>query len=274
MHHYAHLTNKVDRNYYLVSNDSLLDAPTYQCIMDGMDASYALVDNHICKNVEQIFQTDERFINPEKASTHFLKLLSPYIQFNTKIKPSDIDPLDCSMVLDCTNNHLFPHPDFHYEQTLSLIYQKKSDSKLTGYTFVDGPCGSLYPFDISRRLYSLTHVTWTSVQKCKEWTSSMNTIEDSELGRRQNAMEQYIQKHLPDFSKEYSYHSHFLSLKCKPNKSSCDSRECFVDEFVQNDVPVVRVICGKITGIFEFEKYVQNKLSQQNFELDIKKKSI
>ena len=257
MSQYSKLTNSISNNYYLVSNNSLLDAKTYDCIMDAMDLSYTQVDLPHIKNVQSVIRTDERFINPAKAHDHFYKLLAPYTTFNVQVTPEFLTSGAFSHVFDCTNNHLFPSKEYVYEQTVSFVY--KGPASHDGYTFVDGPCGgSLYPYDIQNNLYTLTHVKWTPVGQSSSHLFS--PIPKVELQKRQKNMEAFMTAHMPHFLDKFEYRSYFTSLKCKPIQSGCDARTCFIRDFNLNKTPVTSVLCGKITGIFQFEDHAHRIL--------------
>lgn len=268
---YGHTTQSVPHNYYCVSDESLLDGPTYQCIMDAMDLSYTRVDLPEVCGVTDTFMTDERFIDPCKAYDYFWRHLKPFVTLNANVTHEFLAARNSmySHVFDCTSNHLFPSPIHLYEQTVSFVYKEKAPAALRGYplqgrhlrgyTFVDGNCGSLYPHNVEDQLYTLTHVEHTPIQKVRT-ISALQPVTPNDLDARRCAMEAYICRHLPNFANEFEYKTHFLSLKCKPAQSACDARSCDIANFQWNGMPVTRVVCGKITGIFQFERHVQKIL--------------
>ena len=68
-------------------------------------------------------------------------------------------------------------------------------------------------------------------------------------------MENDVLEVYPKFKKTFKYNSYFLSYKCKL-VSNIDTRECNI----YKDNNIISVNCGKITGIFEFEDFIREKL--------------
>jgi hypothetical protein len=250
---YPQFTVKVEPNLYLVSKKSLLDAETYKLIMNELDVSFSETDANVT-NTQVALQTEERYINPRLAQTYFRNLLDPYLHLNSTIDDKYLEKhgADFSYVLNCTNNCFNPIPNCLYELTLSGIYECKTNRPPHGYTVVDGSFGSLYPYDTSNNLYTLTHVSYTPLLKA----SSLDALRDFKpskqlIRERVQQMEQDMNQYVPTFSDDYVYKDYFLSFKCKP-QSSCDERGCYIRQLGN----VISVVCGKITGIFKFEEYL------------------
>ena len=72
-------------------------------------------------------------------------------------------------------------------------------------------------------------------------------------------METDVIKYYKNFTKDFKYINYFTSYKCK-SKCNNDTRDCNI---LQNN-NIISVNCGKITGIFEFEKYLKKYLDNYN----------
>ena len=121
---------------------------------------------------------------------------------------------------------------------------------------MDGDFFSLFPRDIDKKIYSLTHVKHTPFQKTKNINNfNNNSILDVDVDDIKKKIENDVIKYIPNFKKKYIYKSYFTSYKCKL-LSNNDSRDCVIE---QNN-NIINVNCGKIIGIFELENFITNNL--------------
>lgn len=121
---------------------------------------------------------------------------------------------------------------------------------------MDGNFFSLFPREITKKLYTLTHVEYTPLIKSKKLDDVKNyKLEDDVLENVIKNMETDVLKVYSKFKKTFKYISYFLSYKCKL-VSNMDTRECNIYQ----DNNIISVNCGKITGIFEFEDFIREKL--------------
>lgn len=259
MNTYKAFTVPVPNNIYLVSDKSLMDAGTYSLIMNDLGVAYEEVSldtiDPPVRHATLALCVEEKYIDPRRARKFFKSNLGPYIRTGIAVDDAFIQTQkhDYSHVLNCTNNLYTPLPKCLYELTLSAIYKRNvPDGIIRGYTVVDGSFGSLYPYDPERDMYTLTHVTHTPLCKAPDLvTLSEFKPTQSEIQERVVKMEHHIASHLPSFATDYTYHSNFISYKCKP-QSACDERGCYIG---QTD-NMITVVCGKITGIFQFEDFL------------------
>ena len=264
METYPECTQEVPQNLYIVPNCSLLDFETYTMIMKHSGLQFNQVENKIFTNIQGVINTTERYIDPDKVFSFFQTQLLSNCQFNTHISKEYLTSHSdqFSYILDCTNNQLFQQQNTIFETTLSLVYQlqtKSDDTELWGLTFVDGPCGSLYPFQPKENLYTLTHVLHTPIHRSNNLEKLNNTITRTQLEDRKKQMETFMIDHVPIFFKQLRYQSYFISTKCKNHKLACDERECYVHHDKINTTPISSVVCCKITGIFQFEDIIKKQ---------------
>ena len=264
---YREVIDFIDFNYYLIANNSFIDYDTYMSIFSDNHYHHNIIKNTTFTNIDgNIINTKEKIINSNKVKKLFKK------KFNKndltlgyevkKISRNDNkivinDDLECDLLIDCTYNQLnLSKKKYTYELTISLLYDRTNfDEHFESITVMDGPFFSLFPRDISKKTYTLTHVTYTPLIKS-------NKIEDIEKYVLQkdtvinikNKMEETVLNIYPNFKKNFCYKSYFTSYKCKVNCTN-DSRECIIEE--NNNI--INVNCGKIIGIFEFEEYLKKR---------------
>jgi hypothetical protein len=223
------------------------------------------------KEIEgNIINTKEKIINSFRAKKYFENNIDNNdINFNYYVKTINQncnnkiiinDELECDLLIDCTYNQLNLHNkenEYIYELTISLLYERINfDEIFESITVMDGDFFSLFPRDISKRLYTLTHVKYTPLIKSKNLEDIKNyKLEDNILEDVIKNMETEVLKVYSNFKKTFKYISYFLSYKCKL-VSNIDTRECNIYQ----DKNIISVNCGKITGIFEFEDFIREKL--------------
>jgi len=222
------------------------------------------------KEIEgNIINTKEKIINPFKAKKYFESEIDKGdIEYNynvSKITQNDKkviinDDLECDLLIDCTYNqlNLFNNgKEYIYELTISLLYKRINFSEpFESITVMDVDFFSLFPREISKEIYTLTHVKYTPLIKSKYLDDIRNyKLEDKTLEDIIDNMEYDVMRIYTSFKKNFKYISYFLSSKCKL-VSQNDSRECNIYQ----DKNIISVNCGKITGIFEFEEYILNNL--------------
>jgi hypothetical protein len=202
----------------------------------------------------------ERFINPFKAKEYFQKLLTPYLhildnpQEQTKtieslVSATQNGPYD--LILNCTYNHLAPIEYDYYEIFVSLIY-KITEVNLFACTIMDGPFFSIYPYKPEEQLYTVTSVKHGVVWKGREIPE--NFIPN--IQQIQTDMENDILKYIPSWESISQYSHYFMSYKTKPQTISDDRSLRY-----KIDNNIIHFYGGKITGIFEAERVVYEKIN-------------
>lgn len=254
----------IDNNYYCVSKESLIDYETYKQIYNLAKYKHVEIKNNFINNIDgNIINTQEKIINSEKAKKYFNKNIKCEIKFNYFVK--DIKQIDdkvvinddliCDLLIDCTYNQLnLSKNKYTYENTISFIYERINfTDDYDSITVMDGEFFSLFPRDVNKKLYSLTHVKYTPYQKENEYLKLNKNITDEEVTKINKNMVNDVIKYLPKFNKEYILKNYFISYKCKLISKN-DTRECIIEQ----DNNIISVNCGKIIGIFELEEYFLN----------------
>ena len=253
---YGKYASMLDNNYYHIANDSIIDYETYKIIMGNM-LFFEEVNCEEMKNIQGTIKTKEMFIENYNIKKFFKKELKDYIKTNFEVTYDFLEKnkTNFEFIFNCTNNALNTNKDFYFEKTLSLVYKKIENTNIVnGYTLVDGPLCSLYPYDIEKQLYTLTDVENTSLLKSYD-LSNIKDHELKDLIDRRRRMEEKLCKYHKNFLQEYKYDGHYISLKIK-KESKSDERDCYISR----EGNIINVFCDKILGIFIFEDYVKKLL--------------
>lgn len=263
---FRNLIDFIDNNYYCISNDSFIDFNTYKQIFNLPVYKHTFVKNNIFNNIDgDIINTQEKIINSAKSKEYFKTNIKCEIKFNYAVNDiRQIDnkviinnELECDLLFDCTYNQLnLSKKKYVYENTISLLYERVNfDDDYDSITVMDGDFFSLFPRDIDKQIYSLTHVKYTPFQKTKNRVELNDNIDDRTVNKIKDNMVNEVKKYIPNFTNKYVYKSYFTSYKCKL-VSNNDSRNCIIEK----DDNIISVNCGKIIGIFELEQFIRQEL--------------
>jgi len=259
------MVNKINKNYYLISNDSLIDFETISSIYKYENYKIDIVNNSIFKNINNnILNVDECVINSNKCKEYFTnnitckkvfnkKVIAIHYKDDPKIILEDNTVIFGDLIIDCTCNLLnLSSKKYTYEKTISLLYKKVGETNFDAMTVIDGKFFSLYPHDISNNIYTLTDVEFTPLICSKNIKDIDNYIlNKNKIDEVKYEMENKLNYYYSDFKTNFEYIDFFCSNKIKLVSNS-DSRECNIEKI--ND-KLITINCGKITGIFEMEDY-------------------
>jgi len=270
---YRELLDFIDNNYYCISKDSFIDYNTYlQIFLNDIDYDHTIVENTYLSNIDgNMINTKEKIINSEKVKHFFLKNIdNNNIKLNYKVEKIENknnkviinDEIECDLLIDCTyNQQQLSKKKYVYENTISLLYKRINfTNNFDSLTIMDGPFFSLFPRDITKQLYTLTHVKHTPFLSSTNVNDILTNNIDStiDVEKIKNNMEIDVKKYYKDFKKDFTYCDYFTSYKCK-NVCQNDSRNCNIEKSGNN---IITVNCGKIIEIFEFEDYVKKFMKQ------------
>jgi hypothetical protein len=257
---YPYLATSFSKNLYFISKEqSYVDISSYIHIITDHISSHRFVNQetipiNIINVNESVLEVKEKYINPFKARELFAKELRPYMLdiSDTNVFKS-IDSIieacnsEYSLVVNCTYNHLNPIEYEHYELFVTLLY-KIDTPEVFGYTIMDGPFFSIYPYDIDNKIYTVTSVTHGVAYKGRKLEYELS---ESQLGSIRQKMEEQILQYIPDWCALSTYVSHYTSWKTKHNTVTDDRSVRYTHEN-----GILNIYGGKITGIFEAEKIV------------------
>lgn len=254
---YGSCVTAFDRNYYFIHSQSKVSIDAFRRQFCGQSHSEIHTGMRTNMLEDIAFSVNEKFIDNIAAKRYmedsigqYLTLCdSPRIHQDTAIYVNDIQ---YDYVLNCTNNQYVPIPiPFNpiYETVCSLLYRIDFDQP-TGLTIMDGPFFSIFPYDIDKKLYTITHVIHSILSK---GPIISNPSIDSESVRHK--IESEIFHVFPDLKGMCEYHGYFTSKKTKYDYETDDRSLRWFDSG-----RYLSFSGGKITGIFEMEPILLDKI--------------
>lgn len=259
---YGDCVTAFPQNYYLIHKDSKVSLDAYREIFRGWSHTEHPISElgMRAENIEAImFAVDEKFIDSGAAKKRMERDLASVLMLQDspriEIRDSDIlvDGVSYDFVLNCTNNQYVPVPIPYsptYETVASFLYTATDSPFPRGLTLMDGPFFSLFPYDITQKVYTLTHVVHSVLARGPVGNEVRCDIDDARA-----AAEADVRKVFPTLLDGLVYTGYFTSKKTKY-------------EFVTDDRSIrtfrqgryLSVSGGKITGIFEMEPILRKML--------------
>ena len=198
------------------------------------------------------------YIDHRKASTYFKDTLSKYLYQCPNNIFSSIDSIkeyleldESDIIINCTYNQLSPIEYEKYELYISLIY--KIDIDTFAITIMDGPFFSIYPYDIENRLYTVTSVEHGVIYSGTSLIDA--SISNGQLTETREKIERLLDEYIDNWRNKFIYEGYNLSWKTKA-ATTTDDRSVRINR----DGNVINIYGGKITGIFNAEKYIEKVL--------------
>lgn len=257
MNIYGGFTRGVPINIYAIAkNESLVDFSQYKQTLSGEVPFIEIYkpEEFGLFEVEGALLTGERHIVTDRVAKYFKEEIGDLITYEFKkgkrdfLKPSWAKPweIDCTF---CSNENSGVD---RYEPCIVPLLEGPSDKAVT---IMDGPFGSLYPWDEDRNICSLSSAKYTPFTKdCKTYNEATEILLDlsmDEIFERTNAMIQSMEKFYPQIL-DFKVVDHRFSVRAMP-LSGADTR--LVD--VQRDKKVIKIRAGKIDAIIHAQKEVE-----------------
>ncbi len=272
---YGHLTRGVPVNIYAIADkDSLVDFGNYvQVLRDEIEfvtvydpAEYGL------QNVEGAILTGERHIVISEARAHFEEKLAGVLHINSNPErgPEEIrieNPENSKQFVTVQRNKFDWEIDCtfcaregagvdRYEPCITTLLEGPTDRAVT---IMDGPFGSIYPWDEAKGLNSLTSAKYTPLTKCDTWQQAadiIDTIDEPYLKQRSNEMLDQMAYYWPDVRKLYTVTGHRLGIRAMP-RSGADAR---LVDIVNTGERTLRVRAGKIDAVLHAERLICERI--------------
>lgn len=258
MEHYGHLTRGVPINIYAVAaDDSLVDFQNY-CQSLANEVEFLTVDAREfgLTNVEGAVQTGERHILINKAREHFSAELKDIAVYGQPAGHTDDPAWD--LTLDCTFCANDAERIARFEPCLMVLMEGPSHIAVT---IMDGPFGSLYPWDEEQNLCSLTSALLTPLSKeCRSYSDAKAILKAwplSDLMDRARAMVEQMSLFWPLIN-EYKIMDIRLSVRAMP-RSGADAR---LVDIVRTGERTLRIRAGKIDAVFRAEELVRKAIRE------------
>ncbi len=274
MARYGHLTHGVPVNVYAVAeHESLLDFGTYKQILRD-EIEFVTVESVTSvssakevtverpaelglRNVEGAILTGERHFIVDRAREHFTKALGNRVIYNQP--PGEVDDPRWDVTVDCT---FCAHDSIgidRFEACLTVLLEGPTDRAVT---VMDGPFGSIYPWDESQGLSSLTSAKWTPLARTPTWGAARvfldgPTAKDAVAECSRGMFAQMVSFY-PRIRDEYRIVDHRLAIRAMP-RSAADAR---LVDVVRIGDRALRVRAGKLDAIFHAERVIRDMLRE------------
>jgi hypothetical protein len=254
---YGHLTHGVPVNLYAIAaHDSLVDFGTYCQVLRG-EIEFVTVDDpseYGLQNVEGAILTGERHVVTAKARGHFGVALQDRVRFQTP--PGAVDDPRWDWTIDATFCANDSAGIDRYEPCLTVLMSGPVGKAVT---IMDGPFGSLYPWDEEAGLSSLTSASLTPFSKsCKTWAEARALLDGltmAQVRERAEAMVEQMRYFWPDVD-AYRVADYRLSIRAMP-RSGSDAR---LVDVVRVGERALRIRAGKIDAILHAEQLVREAM--------------
>lgn len=256
MNIYGQLTRKVPNNIYAIAEDaSLVDFSQYVDTLRGeVDFTVLGPDNGGLEHVEGAVSTDERHIVIDDVKRYFLDKLDGHILYGKK--PRIIDGPEYDLTVDATFCAYDSAAIDRYEPCIVGLLEGPTD---TAVTIMDGPFGSLYPWDEDRGLCSLSSAKWTPFSKqCRTWQEAQSILDGlscEDISHQLHSMRDDLARYYPTV-RDHTIVDHMLSVRAMP-LSGADTR---LVDIVDVGERAVRVRAGKIDAVVHAAKAIKQKL--------------
>jgi hypothetical protein len=243
--------SKFPNNTYVLSRkDSHVDAKTFATLFDIKPTSVTECLPFQIQCVEsEAYVVDEEYIDPERAQAHFQATLGQH--FRVLHNPEAFESLGSieaacdesfDYVLNCTYNHLEPLEYEHYECFLTLLYEIP-ELPTFGCTIMDGPFFSIYPYDLEKRLYTLTSVKHGVLYAGRD---TNHVVSEDAVTAVQARIESELSEFIANFKQFAKYAGYYTSWKTKPVTDNDDRSLRY-----KKEGRIISMYGGKITGIFQ-----------------------
>jgi hypothetical protein len=245
---YGFLSHCVPINIYAVAKDeSLVDFGTYVQILKPEIELIQIYSprEYGLENVEGAILTGERHIVISEARKFFEAELSKCLVTHSQLVPDwDIDCTFCAK----DNENID-----RYEACITVILHSEDANKAV--TIMDGPFPSVYPWDETNGLSSLTSAKLTPIQRCKTWEEANEVLQGTrkdEIEARANAMLKQMSHYWPRVLDLYEIVDYRLGIRAMP-KSAADAR---LVDIIRTGERALRVRASKIDAVIHAEKAI------------------
>jgi hypothetical protein len=255
---YGFMTRGVPVNLYAVaSHDSLVDYSQFIAAFRGK-VQFVEVDprEHGLQNVEGVVLTGERHIIIEKARDWFAAHLGGHVVYNSR--PETIDDDRWDLTVDCTFCANDAENIDRFEPCITGLIAGPTHKAVT---IMDGPFGSIYPWNEARGLCSLTSAALTPLSKtCRTWVEAkalLDATDDVAAIARCEAMLEDMAHFYPAAASDYQIVDYRKTIRAMP-RSAADSR---LVDVVSVGKKALRVRAGKIDAVFHAERQIKEWLA-------------
>lgn len=253
---YGRFMRPIKTNIYAIAADhSLVDYTQY---VDTLRNEIELLEIdpslYGLQNVEGAILTKEKHIVTDEVKAYFERELDGHITFNSK--PALIDDPAYDLTIDATFCSNDAAGVDRYEPCIVGLLSGPVD---TSVTIMDGPFGSLYVWNESKGLCSLSSAKYTPFSKsCKTYEEAKYILEhlsDADKLKQMQDMFDDLGQYYPALHESYAIVEPRLSIRAMP-LSGADSRLVDVVEYGER---AVRIRAGKIDAVVQAERIIKDR---------------
>jgi hypothetical protein len=262
---FGFLTRAIPVNLYAIADrDSLVDFEQYRRAFEGrvqfvdVEASaYGL------RNVEGALLTGERHIVIDNARAFFTDTLGGLVTYDAGFVKVDDPRFD--LTVDCT---FCANDDANIERFEPCVTALLKGPTDRATTIMDGPFGSIYPWNEDFGLSSLTSASLTPLTKtCRshaEARAMLDALNFRDLNIRADKMLDQMAHFWPDCRDLYKVADFKLTIRAMP-RSAADTR---LVDVVRVGKKALRVRAGKIDAIFHAARIVEGYIKTMGREAE------
>lgn len=253
---YGFLTKAVPINIYAIAAaDSSVDFGTYKTVLQRELQFIEIKPEEFgLREIEGAMLTGERHILVNNARLWFAEQLRDIVRYR---RPPEIASSKFDWTIDCTFCSNDEAGVDRYEPCVTALLKGPVDKAVT---IMDGPFPSIYPWNETLGLCSLTSAKWTPFSKnCKTWLEAdrlLRGLTRSEVDEQVHKMRSQMAKYWPDSMDIFEHVDSKLSIRAMP-RSGSDARLVDVHEGASNTL-VVRA--GKIDAVLYAEQLIVGML--------------
>lgn len=262
---YGFLTHEIKTNIYAVADSgSFLDFGAYKkCIQKTTAWEEVSPSAYGLRNVEGAAAVQERHIVTDDVRRFFRDALKDNLSVNCDLFMSGSEDY-YDWIIDCTFSQTTATPAMtidRYEPCLTVLLQTDTNQAIT---IMDGPFPSLYPWNESLGLCSLTSALYTPLSKsCRSYKEAVELLARTTrhaLMDRAKSMFRQMAYYYPKLGDTDIILDSNLrtSVRAMPS-SAADARICKV---VKTGEKTLVVLAGKIDAIFHAEKEIKRIISK------------
>lgn len=257
MRRYGFMTRGVPVNIYAVASEqSMVDYSQYVSAFRGrVDLIEVDPAEYGLRNVEGAILTGERHIVIDKARAWFAEKLAGRVRFGVPFDAVDHPAWD--LTVDCTFCANDEENIDRFEPCVTALLKGPTDKAVT---IMDGPFGSIYPWNEEQSLCSLTSASLTPISKtCRTYADARDILAlqtGAMLSERAYAMLDQMANYWPEARDLFRIEEFKLSIRAMP-RSAADSR---LVDVVRVGERGLRVRAGKIDAVFHAAAIIKDHI--------------
>lgn len=255
--HYADFIRNIDTNIYAIAKDrSLVDFDQYVSTLERENRFEIIKDpsKYGLQNVEGAILTEERHIVTDEVKEYFRKELHSVLNFN--VVPEEIDSPLFDITIDATFCAYDNKSIDRYEPCVVGLLEGDTSHAIT---IMDGPFGSLYPWNPKNNLCSLSSAKFSPFSKtCRTYTEAqaiLNSLTRWEKTRQIGDMSEDLARYYPEL-KKYKIAGVMSSIRAMP-LSGADTR---LVDVVKVGNTGIRIRAGKIDAVVQAARIIKEMI--------------